>query len=252
METFWGRLFLYSGMISTSVMVGGVLPVFLQWTRDQLHRLLSFSAGLMLGATLIHLLPASFELIGKDASIWVLAGFLLLFIFEKFLTVHICELLECEVHSMGIAAVIGISAHALSDGVALGSGLLVSEVGFVVFLTIFFHKLPEAIALTTILMHEKQAKARIIFFNLLLIAMVPLGALLVHLMMASSGLNVARISGIALAFSAGTFLHISLTDLLPHAHEHAQNPSHIFLPFLGGLAAMMILELVVHHHGVGI
>src|SRR5262249_13741546 len=148
----------------------------------------------------------AFELTGKEAPVYVLAGFLFLYLFEKFVTVHICEALECEVHqTVGIAAAVGISAHALSDGVALGSGLLVSELGFVVFLTIFFHKLPEAIALTTVLLHEKHGKARIIVFNLIVIAMVPIGALLVHLF-AGSG-NV-RFAGMALAFSAGTFLHI--------------------------------------------
>lgn len=234
-------------MITAAVVAGGILPIFLAWTRSQLHRLLSFSAGLMLGATLIHLLPASFELIGKEAPLWVLGGFFILFVFEKFLTVHICELLECEVHSMGIAAVIGISAHALSDGIALGSGLLVPQLGFIVFITIFFHKLPEAIALTTILLHENQSRVRIVLFNLLLIAMVPLGAGLVHFVTGTGNL---RLAGIALAFSAGTFLHISLSDLLPHAHEHAEKPSHIFIPFVLGLASMVLLEVVLHHSGL--
>jgi zinc and cadmium transporter len=244
---FWNDLTLYSGMISASVLAGGIVPLFFVWTRKQLHLLLSFSAGLMLGATLIHLLPSSFELIGKNASVWVLAGFLFLYIFEKFITLHICEVFECEVHSMGISAVVGISAHALTDGVALGSGLLVSGLGFIVFLTIFFHKLPEAFALTTILLHEsKQSRGRIIFFNLLLIAMVPLGALLVHFLIGAENL---RFAGIALAFSAGTFLHISLSDLLPHVHEHAERRLPIAFAFLAGLAAMFFLEKFLEHGG---
>ena len=249
METFWGTLSVYSGMISTSVVAGGLIPLFLSWTRKQLHLLLSLSAGLMLGATLIHLLPSSFELIGKEAPLWVLGGFLFLYVFEKFVTVHICETLECDVHPMGLSAVIGISAHALTDGIALGSGLLVSRLGFVVFLTIFFHKLPEAFALTTILIHESQGRARIVFLNLLLIAMVPLGALLVHGVIGSENI---RFAGIALAFSAGTFLHISLSDLLPHVHEHAERRYPIYISFLAGLLAMFVLHEVLDHGGLNI
>lgn len=249
MESFLGNLALYSGMISTSVVAGGIVPLLLSWTRERLPLFLSFSAGLMLGATLIHLLPASFELMGKEAPFWVLAGFLFLYLFEKFVTVHICEALDCEVHTMGIAAIVGISAHALTDGIALGSGLLVSRLGFVVFLTIFFHKLPEAFALTTILLHETQGKYRIVFFNLLLIAMVPVGALLVRFFIGPDNL---RFVGLALAFSAGTFLHISLSDLLPEVHKYAERRQLIFVAFLTGLGAMFLLERLLHHGGLSL
>lgn len=246
MESFWSNLSVYSGVISTSVVAGGVIPLFLSWTRKQLHLLLALSAGLMLGATLIHLLPAAFDLMGKRATVWVLAGFLFLYVFEKFVTAHICEVFECEVHAMGISAVIGISAHALTDGIALGSGLLVSQLGFVVFLTIFFHKLPEAFALTTILLHEKQKRSRIVLMNLLLIAMVPVGALLVRGLVGADNL---RFTGMALAFSAGTFLHISLSDLLPHVHEHAEKRYPIYISFLMGLLMMVLLHRALDHGG---
>ena len=180
MTPYWQNLIFYSGMISASVVVGGIVPLFLAWIRRYLHLFLSFSAGLMLGATVIHLLPASIELIGHEASLWTLGGFIFLYIFQKFLTVHLCEILECRVHKLGISAGIGICVHSLTDGIALGCGLLVKELGLVVFLTIFFHKLPEAFALTTILLHEKHSRVKILTMNAILILMVPLGALLVH------------------------------------------------------------------------
>jgi zinc and cadmium transporter len=157
-------------------------------------------------------------------------------------------MLECEVHKLGVSAAVGICAHSLTDGIALGSGLLisgVSELGFVVFLTIFFHKLPEAFALTTVLVHESQSRSRIVAFNLLLILMVPLGAVLVR----SFGGVHPEITGAALAFSAGTFLHVSLSDLLPHVHEHAERQWPIVVSFVLGLAAMWAVELFVHRHG---
>jgi zinc and cadmium transporter len=235
-------------MISAAVVAGGIIPVFLTWTKKYIHYLLAFSAGLMLGATLIHLFPEAVEVLGGRASFWVLAGFVFLYIFQKFLTVHICEMLECEVHKLGISAGIGICAHSLTDGVALGSGLLVGgtgKLGLVVFLIIFFHKLPEAFALTCVLVQEAHSRSRIVFFNLLLILTVPLGAALVYLF----GAIHPEVTGAALAFSAGTFLHISLSDLLPHVHEHAERQVPIVVSFLVGLAAMYGVQWVVRQGG---
>jgi zinc and cadmium transporter len=249
METYWNQLSLYSGMISTSVVLGGIVPLFFTWIRRYLHLFLSFSAGLMLGATVIHLFPEAFEILGARASFWVLAGFLFLYIFQKFLTVHICEMLECEVHKLGISAGIGIFAHSLTDGIALGSGLLLAggagDLGLIVFLTIFFHKMPEAFALTCVLMQESHSRSRIVLFNLLLILTVPLGALLVRAL----GVTHPEFVGIALAFSAGTFLHVSLSDLLPHVHEHAERQAPIVGFFLLGLAAMYGVEWFLHNGG---
>jgi zinc transporter ZupT len=235
-------------MISLSVVVGGIIPVFLSWTRKYIHYLLAFSAGLMLGATLIHLFPESFEILGAKASLWVLAGFIFLYIFQKFLTVHICEMLECEVHSLGISAGIGICAHSLTDGIALGSGLLLGgtgKLGFVIFLTIFFHKLPEAFALTCVLVHEAHARSRIVLFNLLLILTVPVGAVLVYVF---GGVH-PEFTGAALAFSAGTFLHVSLSDLLPHVHEHAEKQAPIVVSFVLGLISMYAVVRFVEAGG---
>lgn len=243
MEAFLSHLGLYSGVLSASVIAGGILPVFFEWTRRHLPVFLSCSAGIMLGTTLLHLVPESFELIGKESSYWVLWGFLFLYIFERFVTVHICEALECEVHTMGVAAVVGISAHALTDGIALGSGLMVSGLGMVVLVAIFFHKLPEAFALTSILLNETKGRFRIVLFNLLLICMVPLGGLLVYGLI---GPGDSRITGIALAFSAGTFLHISISDLLPEIHKYSERRYSLFAAFFFGLILMFLLGRFFH------
>jgi len=58
-----------------------------------------------------------------------------------------------------------------------------------------------------------------------------------------------RFAGIALAFSAGTFLHVSLSDLLPHVHEHAEKRLPVALAFLVGVGAMIALEKVLQHSG---
>ncbi len=252
MQNFSSQLFTYTAMISVAIILGGFLPVWVERIRRHLHVILSFSAGLMLSATLLHLIPESFELLhgagGLGAAPAVLAGFVFLYLIEKVVTVHLCEILECEAHTLGVSAVIGITAHALTDGIALGSGLMVSQLGFIMFIIIFFHKLPEAFALSAILIHEKQSKARIIFFNALLVAMVPLGAILVKSLSHFVEPSGQTVAGYALAFSAGTFLHISLSDLLPHVHEHAEKQTPILVSFLTGVLLMYAVEVLLGGH----
>ncbi len=243
MGTYLSQLVSFSGVLAVSVIVGGAIPLFFSWTRQHLPTFLSVSAGVMLGATFLHLLPEAIEQIGASACFWTLVGFLFLYVFERFVTVHICEALECEVHTLGVAAVVGISAHALTDGIALGAGLLVSGLGAVVLVTIFFHKLPEAFALTSILLHEGRSRSRILLFNLVLILMIPAGGLLVYWMV---GPDVSRMTGRALAFSAGTFLHIAISDLLPEIHKYSDKKNRLFGGFFLGLLFMYALGHFFH------
>ena len=241
-----GQISLYSAFMLGAVFLGGVLPLFRRWDKAGIPLLLSLSAGLMLGTSFLHLMPESFELIGAQASFYVLAGLLFLYAFEKFITVHICEIESehCEVHKkLGMSAFIGLFLHALTDGVALGVGLLIPRLGFIVFLAIFFHKAMEAFSLTSILLHENKSRGQIILANGALLAAIPIGASLSFWWV---GGNNPQLSGIALAFSAGTFLHVSLSDLLPEVHRHSSLKNQAFAFFTFGLLLMFLLEKYLH------
>ncbi len=239
MSPFYFHLALYSAAIAVAVIAGGFIPLLLHWTRAHLPALLSFAGGIMLGAALLHLLPEAFAAAGASAGIWILAGFVFLYAFEKFFTVHICEALSCEVHSVGISAFIGLAIHALTEGVALGTGMLTAGVGWVVFLSIFLHKLPAAFALSSILLHERYRQRTIALLQGIFFLMVPLGALGVHFLFVLSG---KALLGATLGFSAGTFLHISLSDIIPEVHRSRYQRSFAFVAFLGGIVLMAFLK----------
>ncbi|MDP2603781.1 MAG: hypothetical protein Q8S00_14485 [Deltaproteobacteria bacterium] len=73
-----------------------------------------------------------------------MSGFLLIFVMERFVFIHACEEHECDIHQMGIPAFLGISLHSLLDGVALGAGLLLPQLGAVVLLAVIVHKMPDS------------------------------------------------------------------------------------------------------------
>lgn len=239
MKGFFEPLALYSLAIAGAILLGGVLPLFRHWHAQRLPIILSLAAGIMLGSAFFHLIPEAYEMLGAQVGFYILLGFLFLYSFEKFVTVHICEALDCEVHHLGISASIGIAIHTLTNGVALGSGLLLPGLGFVVFLAVSAHKAPEAFSLTSVLLHSGTRRSKIILVHFLNLLMIPLGAILAFFFI--RGENSLWI-GRAIAFSAGTFLHISLSDLLPEVHKHSHFKTYNYLAFVAGLAVMWLLE----------
>lgn len=244
---------IYSLMIVAATMLGCAIPLMRDWTDAQFRLLLGFAAGVLLGAAFLHMAPEAFRLIGSSTGVFILAGFVILYIVEKYIAVHICEARGCDVHEFGVlgwAAFTGMSVHALMDGIALGAAVLLSTeapaaavgphraFGTIVFFAIFAHKGPSALALASILKEEKRPARRIFLMNIFFSLMTPLGAVMTLLSLRL--LNTTAI-GIATAVSVGTFLHIALSDLLPEVHKHLGNRNRNLVAFLGGLAMMALV-----------
>jgi zinc and cadmium transporter len=249
------QLGVYTGLILLAALLGSSIPLFRPWTDAQFRMLLGFAAGVLLGTAFLHMAPDAFQIIGGGTGIFILAGFLGLYIIEKYVAVHICEARECDVHefkTLGVAAFIGLSVHALVDGLALGAAVLLSAgigpeeagahraLGTIVFFAIFAHKGPSAMALASILKDEGRGTGQILLMNVIFALMTPLGALVT---LSSLLVLDTRALGIATAVSVGTFLHISLSDLLPEVHKHLGNRNRNLAAFLGGLAMMALVQL---------
>lgn len=250
-----GQLAIYSFLILVAALLGSAVPLFRNWSDTQFRLFLGFAAGVLLGAAFLHMAPEAFKILGETAGFFVLVGFVALYVIEKYLAVHICEARGCDVHeirALGWATFVGLSVHAIMDGVALGSALLLSSglpgepggshraMGAVVFFAIFAHKGPAALALAAILKEERRETKGILLMNLFFALMTPLGALLTFL---SLSVLDSRALGIASAISIGTFLHIALSDLLPEVHKHLGHRNRNLVAFLGGLAMMALVML---------
>ncbi|MBI4367204.1 MAG: ZIP family metal transporter [Deltaproteobacteria bacterium] len=218
--------------------VGGLLPFWVPGLRRHLSVTLSAAAGIMLGTAVLHLYPEATQILGATAGVAFLLGFVILYLFERFVTVHICETHGCAVHHLGIAAFFGLSVHTLVNGIALGAGW-VEGFGGLVFFAIAAHKLPEAFSLTAILLHEGYTRRQIAWMSLLFMSMIPLGALIAG---AAVGFPASRTAGWALGFSAGTFLHIAVSDLLPEVHKATSGRVAKIAAFLIGIALTTLID----------
>jgi len=138
-----------------------------------------------------------------------------------------------------IIASIGLLVHAAADGVALGAAATTSrtDIEMIVFLAIMLHKAPAAFGLSSFLLHEGCERGQIRRHLLAFSLAAPLFALITFYGLSQSGKEVISSvngTGLAMLFSAGTFLYVATVHILPEllkqnesldgsvGHEHSR------------------------------
>ena len=223
-------------------MIGGWIPTVKLWTQDTFRLVISFCAGILLGAVFFHVLPEISSVLGRQLGYSVMFGFLFIFVLEKFIMVHPCEEGECNYHKIGVAAYIGIGFHSILDGIAIGAGTMMN-LSFVIILAVTIHKFPAALALSSLLVKGKEYTKKKILLSMFIFALAtPIGALVAFFVF--QGLD-NYIIATALGISAGTFLFISIGDLLPTVYEeHEKGYKNLVSLCLGTLVMILSHALV--------
>jgi zinc and cadmium transporter len=286
----------------------------------------------MLGVAFLHLIPHA--LIARSGvagamldrplnhveitnlMLWMLAGFLCMFILERFVAFHVHEppdVLEHEAHphddtskAHGVLAMgqndhdhnhhdhnhrhapgecphdsapdaphrpaagytwkgafAGLALHSICCGVAMAAsvaGELAHHeaehaghnhgpiesfrlLGLGTFLVVALHKPFDSLTLVSLMAADHRSIAQRHLVNFLFSLMVPIGVLLFMLGFATGG-NSAVVIGAALAFSAGMFVCISLSDLLPELQFHRHDRVKLTAALLLGLALAWAVGLL--------
>jgi zinc and cadmium transporter len=234
----------YNLLVVVSIWAGAVLAFFGPDHRRFVRATVSFSAGIFLGVAFLHMIPEAIEILDSASGYWILAGFVLFNLLERFVMTHPCEEDHCDYHRVGLAALLGLSLHSVMNGIALGSSLLVPGLGLPVLLATLVHKAPESYSLTSLLLLGKGRRTGLFGYVAVLSVMVPLGTLLAYLGLASHGSSVV---GAAVALSAGTFLQIATGDLLPEMHGPRQSRTDGLIGFFLGLAAVGLTRFMGGH-----
>lgn len=119
-----------------------------------------------------------------------------------------------------ITATLGLVVHAAADGVAMGAAISMSEthITMIVFLAIMLHKAPAAFGLVSFLLHENFDRARIRKHLMVFAAAAPLLTVITYFGLSrksTESLADMHTTGIAMLFSAGTFLYVATVHVLP-------------------------------------
>jgi zinc and cadmium transporter len=228
---------IYVGVIFGIAVVGGFIPMLWHRSHEALRLSVGFGAGVLLGTAFLNMVPEAADLAGSALGPGILAGFLLMYIAEKFVMTHPCEAEHCDYHRVGWAAFFGLTLHSLVDGVALGSGALLPEIGPSVGLAIVFHKLPASVALSSVLLKSGFSRTKTELAVTAFGAGVPVGALITRAALVNFP---QQTLGILIAFSAGTFLHVASDDLMPEMHRIQRRRFVSLLAFAAGLGFTLV------------
>ena len=241
-------LLLYSAAVVVATWLGGLIPLTGRWRDHHVGFLSAFACGVLLGAAFLHMLPEAAEHSAKMVGIAALAGLLFVFLLERVVVTHFCEHdnEECDHFQMiGYSFYVGLTLHSVIDGLVLGSGALIPELGGVVFVAVLAHKLPAVFSLTSILVAGGFRRKRVLLLLAILSLSTPAGAFAAFFGLGRLGEEAGHI---AVAVSAGTFIYVALVDLIPSVQWQSRTWLRSALALLAGLALMYLTGSLVHGH----
>lgn len=151
-----------------------------------------------------------------------------------------------------VGILIGLALHTLLDGMALAASVaaesrhsvMFSLFGFGTFLAVLLHKPMDALSITALMKSGGWDARQRFRVNLGFALMCPLGALLFVLGLTATGGAVSSAVSGMLAFSAGVFICIALSDLLPEMEFHAHNRLQLTTVLLGGILLAWCLRFL--------
>jgi zinc and cadmium transporter len=227
--------------------VGGSLLAHREWEQHYLKYFMALGAGFMLATAITEMVPASVELehgSGDRAGFLVLLGYLIIHLCEHVVSghFHFGEETHCEEfvnHHRSNTVLIGLVIHAFFDGVAITSGFLVSSwLGWIVFLAIFLHKIPEGFTISSVMLASGRSTLTAFSSSIVLAAGTLLGVL--TMVVVRHGVAVG------LPVAAGVTIYVAASDIVPEVNREAgvRMPLLLFV----GVAVLFVLDYLFHMH----
>lgn len=223
---------LLSLVVALGTLVSGLLPFASRVRAVEMRYLVGFASGAMVSIAIFDMMPE----MGMRTPLPMALGFFGTYLVEKLVLIHACGEAECESHSLGWVALIGIAAESLIDGAAIAAGYaLAPGLGLGITGAIFVHELPRGFTTTVIMRQAKYGLGATLAALFVDAFFTPVGALLAKIVPAA-GFNEL------IGFAAGTFIYVGASDLLPEAHRRfnlrvvgSVLAGAIVIPLLAGL-----------------
>jgi zinc transporter ZupT len=215
--------------------------------------MLGFSAGILGGVTFVDILPEAFG-VAKDLALSSLyvpsgigVGFLILLAAERYL------LATQEIHgghfhihgkpidpSHGLMGVSALTFHGFMDGFVIPIGFSAGPaVGLIVTLAVAIHQIPDSFAALSLALGSTDSKRQAFVYVLATAADTPVGIAIGLLLVGLGGFMVP----LGLGLSAGTFIYVSASDLVPELQHEARSPL-VVVSMAAGFLLVMGLSLI--------
>jgi len=208
---------LFALVAATANVIGGLMVTRNNWAQRSLRYFIAVGSGFMLGTVFLEMIPSSVNASREWWPVLLVAGYLIVHFFEHTFAAHLHfgeETHHDEMNlALGVSAFIGMLVHTFFDGVAIGAGFSVSgELGFLVFVAMFLHKIPDGFTIASIVRSTGHPASRALSASILLGIATLIGVAVYY------GVGAP---GSALPLAAGCTLYVAATDLMPEVNrEH--------------------------------
>jgi zinc and cadmium transporter len=177
--------------------------------------------------------------------LFIIIGLLLFFILEKFIHWRHCHIPTCKGHPHPVATMnlFGDALHNLIDGMVIGASYLASiPLGITTTIAVVLHEIPQEISDFGVLVYGGFSKKKALMMNFFSALTSVLGAIVTFVI----GSKISFFSTILVPITAGGFIYIAGSDLIPELHKEVNVSKSIlqFLSIILGVGVMLALLLL--------
>ena len=220
---------------------GGFVLVRARGVERYLRYFVALGAGFLIATALLEMTPEGIKLNPVWGPVLIMGGYCVVHLLEHTINAHFHygeETHHGEFISRhtGNSVLVGLSVHALFDGVAIGSGFALHEwLGWLIFLAILLHKAPEGFTMASVMLASGRSRSAALYSAIALAAATLAGVLVIGL---APGLVLY-----GLPISAGVALYVGATDLVPEVNR--EPGIRMALVFFAGVGGFLLLRTLL-------
>lgn len=204
--------------------------------------MVSLSAGTMLGASFLHLLPESMETLPPHFALKLaLASLVVFFLLERLLHWRHChDEQHLAKHTIGVMNLLGDGIHNFIDGLLIAASFAANpSLGIISVLAIALHEIPQEIGDFGVLLHSGFSRLKALMANVIVSLTAVLGGIVGYFASHSTELFASYLVPVA----AGGFIYIAAADLIPELKEGKSSKKIIanVVTFVLGIVIMAFL-----------
>lgn len=209
-----------------------------------------FAAGALLGAAFLDLLKEGLENGSAETVLhWTLGGLLVFFLLESLLNWfhHHHEHGEGHVDPTVSFVIFGDTLHNFIDGAAIAAAFLISTpTGIVTTLAVAAHEIPQEIGDFGLMLSKGLSRLKALMVNVFSAFATTIGAILFFTL----GKNNETLLTALLGLTAGFFIYIAVSDIIPTIHESKNRRTLNIksLLLLAGVAVVAITTNIAHKY----
>ena len=229
---------LLGSLAALADVAGGLVLVRAKGIERYLRYFVALGAGFLMATALLEMMPESLRNGNRFAPLLIMAGYCAMHLLEHTINGHFH--FGEETHSdeflsahTSYSVLGGLSVHALFDGVAIGSGFVISNwLGWLIFLAIFLHKAPEGFTMASVMLASGRSRTMALYAAIILAAATLVGVLTIEL--------IPSWQSYGLPVSAGVAIYVGASDLVPEVNR--EPGIRMALVFFAGVLAFLFLR----------